>query len=193
LAPDLFRAEDLGQIALLLRFTAKMDDGRPDNPQPQHVGQGRRLSQRHLLPEDDLLHQAGSAPSVFFGPGDARPAAFIEPALPTLEIVKARLQRFFAALAPVFGDIGSEPGAQFIAKSDFFRAEIQVHKISGTCTRSGGWITIGKMNDDSFCVTQCTRCCASPGDERLPKGRDSCPTTRKPRVVGTPASEPRTE
>src|SRR5262249_49443229 len=132
-------------------------------------------------------------PSVFFGPGDARPAAFIEPALPTLEIVKARLQRFFAALVPVFGDIGSEPGAQFIAKSDFFRAEIQVHKISGTCTRSGGWITIGKMNDDSFCVTQCTRCCASPGDERLPKGRASCPTTRKPRVAGTPASEPRTE
>src|SRR6266700_1630988 len=130
LAPDLFRAEDLGEISFLLRFCAKCNDGWTDDSQTQHVGQRRRAGQSHLLPEDDLLHQACAAAAIFLRPGNAGPSALVELALPAFQIIKPDFQRFLSALVPVPGDVGGEPRAQLVTKLQFFRAEIQVHTYS---------------------------------------------------------------
>ncbi len=127
LTPDLFRAQDFGKEALLLCFGAEGNDGRTDQPQPQHVGHGRRVGQSHLLPENHLLHQAGPASAIGFGPGNSCPAAFIELALPLLEIFEARLHLGFAKLVPIFGDVGMEPDAELIAETQFGSSQIQVH------------------------------------------------------------------
>ena len=82
LAPDLLGGEDLGQVPLALGRRAMAHDGRGRRGQPAPVERLRRLCARHLLVEDDLLHDRGAAPPVLGRPVHAHVARAVEPPLP---------------------------------------------------------------------------------------------------------------
>jgi hypothetical protein len=82
---------------------------------------GGALDPRQLLPENHLLHEAGTAPAVLARPGNAGPAAVVQRLLPRSQECKLLLDRRVAAMFPMFRGVLLEPRAQFVAKPFLFR------------------------------------------------------------------------
>src|SRR5271155_2023538 len=120
LAPDFFGAENFGDEAGFLRVGAAGDDSGADEAEAERVGHGRSFNAGHFFPEERLLHERGAAAAVFFGPGDSGPAAVVEFALPGAKVGIGFFEGLFAPVGPVFGGVGGEPGAEFIAEAEFF-------------------------------------------------------------------------
>src|SRR5271167_807249 len=116
LAPDLFCAQNFWDVALFLRFGTVGNDGWADEAQTKRIGHGRRFDASHLFPEKGLLHQCGAAASVFLGPGNCGPAAFLESFLPGAQVREGLFHGFFTPLVPVLRNVGSKPRAEFVAK-----------------------------------------------------------------------------
>ena len=127
LAPDFFRAENLGNESLLLRFRAVSDDRGADQSQAESVRHRRRLGARHLFPENGLLHQRRAAAAIFLRPRNGGPAAFMELSLPGPQVRERLLERLLAPLGPILGNVGAEPRAQFVAELLFLGIQIQIH------------------------------------------------------------------
>src|SRR5204863_4520437 len=72
LAPDLLRAQDPRQVALLLLGRAPRDDRRPRHTNPDHAEMRRRLRPRELLEEDRLVTVRRIRSAVLLRPGEAR-------------------------------------------------------------------------------------------------------------------------
>src|SRR6185503_18620646 len=115
LAPDFIGAEDAGQETRFLRLGPERDDGGTDHAEADDVGHRRCACPRQLLPENHLLHEAGTAPAVLARPGNAGPAAVVQRLLPRSQECKMLLHRPVAAMFAVFRGVLFEPGAQFIA------------------------------------------------------------------------------
>src|SRR5580704_7566029 len=120
LAPDFFSAQDFRDVAFFLSFRSVGNDGGADETQAERVGHGRRFNARHLFPKYGLLHQRGTAPAVFLGPGNRGPAALLQFLLPSAEIRERFFHGLFAPLLPVLGDMRSKPRAEFVAKGQLF-------------------------------------------------------------------------
>jgi len=85
LAPDLLAGEDFGGVALLLLFGPVGDDRGAGHADAQDVQDGRGLGQRHLLLQDQLLHEGESLAAVFLGPGEPDESGVEELALPAAQ------------------------------------------------------------------------------------------------------------
>ena len=127
LAPNLFRAENLRNEALFLSAGSVSDDRWADQAQTESIGHRRGFKTRHFFPEHRLLHQCGAAATIFFGPGNCRPTAFMKFSLPGPQVREGFLQRLFAPFGPVLGNVGLQPGAELVAKGEVFRSEVQIH------------------------------------------------------------------
>ncbi len=68
LAPDFLGTQNFRNVAFLLRFGSTGDDSWSNQAQTQCVGHGRCVHARHLFPKESLLHQSGTAATVFLGP-----------------------------------------------------------------------------------------------------------------------------
>src|SRR5262245_11959769 len=85
LAPDFFAREDLGGVALLLLLGAPGDDRGTGHADAEHVQDGRRLRDRHLLLEDQLLHEGEPAAAILLGPRESDESGLEQRALPDPE------------------------------------------------------------------------------------------------------------
>ena len=72
LAPDLLAAQQLGEVALLLRVGAARLKRRRDHAEPDDERRGRHAVPRFLLAEDDLLHRRAVAATELGFPRDPR-------------------------------------------------------------------------------------------------------------------------
>src|SRR6185312_1095822 len=135
LAPALVPGEDRGQVALLLRFGAELDQRRPQQPDRAVPGEDRRVRPEILLVEDHLLDKAGAAPAVFLGPGDADPAGGVHLLLPGDALFErlpvGRDARIRCVLnLQIVGQIGLEPGAEFAAKFGVLGGVGEIHRLN---------------------------------------------------------------
>src|SRR5206468_1900064 len=90
LAPDLVGREDVLEEALLLFFGPVCDEGRTDEVQAEAVDGGRRVRQRVLLVEDDLLDEGPSAAPVLLRPVHREISGFAELPLPVAAELEGR-------------------------------------------------------------------------------------------------------
>src|SRR5262245_56949902 len=120
LAPDLIGAENAREETRFLRRGAERDDGGTDHAEADDVGHRRCAHPRQLLPENHQLHEAGTAPAVLAGPGNAGPAAVVQRLLPRPQECKVLFDRGIATMFPVLRGVLLEPRAQFVAKPCLF-------------------------------------------------------------------------
>src|SRR5262245_24878539 len=120
LTPDLIGAENAWEETRFLRRGAERNNGGTDHAEADDVGHRRCAHPRQLLPENHLLHEAGTAPAVLTRPGNAGPAAVVQRLLPRSQEGKLLLDRGIAAMFPLLRGVLLEPGAQFIAKPCLF-------------------------------------------------------------------------
>src|SRR6058998_2863948 len=130
LAPDLFAGEDLGRIPLLLLLGPVGDDRRPGHADAEDVQDLRRLGQRHLLVEDQLLHEGEATPAVLLGPRQSDEPRVVERALPVakklIRLGSRNLRAGHDATGPVTRNVLFEPRADLLAKRVLFGSEREV-------------------------------------------------------------------
>src|SRR3954465_14640834 len=121
LAPDLVAAEDLRQVALLLRLGAPMNEGRAQEAHADRAGQDGGAGGEILLVENALLHEAGAAAAIFLRPGQPDPAGGMHLLLPGATLFERLAIRGDALVLRVLDlqilrQIGVEPGAELSAE-----------------------------------------------------------------------------
>src|SRR2546426_6197065 len=89
----------------------------------------RRLRERHLLLEDQLLHEREAATAVLLGPRETDEPGVKERALPRPEeLVRFDARDFRAAnVLPLARDVVPEPGAHRLAERLLFGSQREVH------------------------------------------------------------------
>src|SRR5581483_9169763 len=124
LAPDLLGAEDLRQVALLLRGRPPRDDRRPRHAEPDHTEVRRRLRARELLEEDRVVAVRGARAAVLLRPGEARVARFAEPPAPLAVRV---LEPAAAARLRPLRDVLRDERAHLGAEGGLLRRVAEIH------------------------------------------------------------------
>jgi hypothetical protein len=95
----------------------------------------------HLLSEDDLLHERGAAAAVFFRPRKPGPSSLKHLLLPSPKEFETRQHFIFGAMFfPVRGHVGSEPGADLVAKGELSGGEVEIHVWIAYQGRTVGWL-----------------------------------------------------
>ena len=129
LAPDLLAREDPRRVALLLRLGPVGDDGGAGHADAEDVQDRRRLRERDLLLEDQLLDEREAAAAVLLGPREADEPGVVEPALPLLQdLVRLDARDVGAAeVLPLARQALLEPGADRLAERVLFGSQREVH------------------------------------------------------------------
>ena len=130
LAPQLLAPQDRRKEALLLLGRAEGHDGRAQQALAEEAHPRRGVGLGVLLVEDQLLGDAGVAPSVLLRPPQPDPPAAAELVLPRPPDVPARLVR----RTPTATDCGIltdemllQPRAEFLTEGLVLAAEVEVH------------------------------------------------------------------
>ena len=121
-----FAAGDAGQEALLLLGIAKGHDhrGHHDGAEGDDAG---RACQRALFFKQVLLYGCPSGAAKFLGPAKGQPAFFAQNLGPALHIVTGQAQGVVHLVGDFFGQIGLNPGADFLAEGLLFGGECEIH------------------------------------------------------------------
>ena len=134
LAPDLLAGEHLGGIAPLLLLGPVGDDGGARHADGQDVEDRRGLHQRHLLVEDQFLHEGEPPPPVLLGPGEPHEAGIVELALPPAEEVVGVRPRNVGArpdcLDPVLREVHLQPGPNLVPEGHLLGGQREIHRPS---------------------------------------------------------------
>ncbi len=133
LRPDLLAAEQLGEVALLLRGVTDRAQRRRDHAEADDERLVRDRKARFFLAEDDLLDRRAVAAAELGLPGDARePGVELQrlPALGPFEVVAAAdLHVVLGRLADDLRGVLLEPGAELVAPRGFFGGVVEVHVV----------------------------------------------------------------
>ena len=126
LAPPDFAAGDAGQEALLLLGIAKGHDhrGHHDGAEGDDAG---RACQRALFFKQVLLYGRPAGAAKFLGPAKGQPAFFAQNLGPALHIVAGQAQGVVHLVGDFLGQIGLNPGADFLAEGLLFGGECEIH------------------------------------------------------------------
>ena len=134
LAPDLLAGEHLGGIALLLLLGPVGEDGGARHADGEDVEDRRGLHQRHLLVEDQFLHEGEPSPPVLLGPGEPHEAGIVELALPPAEEVVGVRPRNVGArpdcLEPVLREVHLQPGPNLVPEGHLLGGQREIHRPS---------------------------------------------------------------
>src|SRR5207244_11440638 len=127
--PDLLAREYVRRVAIVRGLVAVRDDRRPGDAHVEHIQEGRRLRERHLLMENELLHEREAAAAVLLWPREADEARVVELALPLSEELVGLQARDLGApeMLPLVGDVFFEPGADGLAERLLLRSQREVH------------------------------------------------------------------
>src|SRR6185503_6208023 len=125
LRPDLVAARHAWKVARLLCRRPELHERRAEEEDAVLVHAPGRLRAVVLLLEDEPLDQVGAAPAVLDGPGDHRPAALVQRALPGAVLLEAlgRVHR----LEPCLRHVGGEPLARLATEGLLLRREGEIH------------------------------------------------------------------
>ena len=130
LAPEVFAAENLGQILFLLFLGAAADQAGATHVQA-HGNQRRRLGTDQLLREDGPLAHTPAGATEFLRPVRRRPALVVEDALPGQGFLHRRKHRghHFARFPNLRGQALLQKGAYLIAKRLLLLRHLQIHTL----------------------------------------------------------------
>src|SRR5215469_12267382 len=131
-------------MAPLLLFRAPVDEGRSQEIKRVCGRQNRPAGAEILFVEDDLLHKAGAAAAIFFGPGDSDPAGCVHLLLPGDALFQCLAVRRDALVGGVVdADLGRqiflEPIAEFGTKRRVLGAVCEIHRRRLSLGNSGCW------------------------------------------------------
>src|SRR6185436_7239502 len=120
LAPDLLARQDLLGIALLLLVSPVGDDGGTRHADAEDVEDRRRLLERHLLVEDQLLHKREALSARVAWPREPDEPRAVELPLPgpqeRVAFGARHVRRGSDALVPVGRNIRLQPRADLLAE-----------------------------------------------------------------------------